>query len=398
MSYKYKDELKKIEYYKQKIIDRYLQDNQLINNNKLQQYLDSIDTKLSIFRQGFIENGEEMNLEKFNSQKAAIYEDFKILYETMYELAQDRLAKVEAKIKCSLESLNERAKYYSNRTKVESLSVYGNTLYYETNGFNQTYDSGKVYINLGSISIPSGSYVSCLLDSDEIDNKDVIFRFDEDNQVSDYMYNRNYLRIPGNYQISTYNLTIDEAPTESFEINLDLNITEDKIYNIFAGEDKIKIYNSNDYRLNYINKNNGIAYTSSEVEEISFYVYGASYIEFTLIGDYDYKSFEGYKISSPKQRQKILIKTRPGFTLDFITDGRIFADKGSTYVDENKLFSTSIFNNVNDYMIEEISFGNPIEFNNVQVIIDNTDTTFYDINSITIKQAQISELDGEYEL
>ena len=395
----YRDEIKKIEYYKQKIINRYLEDNQLINNSRLQQYLDSIDMKLAIFRQAYIQNGEEMDVEKFNSQKADIYQDLKILYEIIYELAKERYVKVETKIRCALEDLNQRAKYYSNRTKVESLSVYGNTLYYETNGFSQYYNSGKVYIDLGPLSIPSGSYVVCILDSNEVEPSNTIFRFNENTQIADYMYNRGYLRIPGNYKINTYNYETEEAPTESFEITAE-NLTPDnsKSYNIFAGADKIKITDTSTGGYKYIDKVTNIAYTADKVCDISFYIYNASYINFTIVGNYDYKSFEGYQISSPKQRQKILIKARPGFNIDFVTDGQIYADKGTSFIEDKKLYSNNVFNGINDYMVEEIEFGEPITFDNVQVIIDNAATTFYDINSVTIKQAQISELDGEYEL
>ena len=395
----YSDEIKKIEYYKQRIIDRYLQDNQIINNNRLQQYLDSIDMKISIFRQGFIENGEKMNLDKFNSQKADIYEDLRILYELIYEFAQNRLSKLEAKIKCSLENLNQTTQYFQNRTKLESLSVYGNTLYYKTNGFSQIFNNGKVYIDIGSLSVPSGSYLVCLLDSNEIENSDVIFKFDDDNQISDYMYNRNYLKVPGNYKINTYNYETEEAPTEAFEINVDnLNPDQDKKYNVFAGRNKIKIVDAANYVPSYIDKTSNIGYQAETSQEISFYVYNASYISFSLIGDYDYKSFEGNEITSPKQRQKILLKVKPGFTFDFVTDGEVYADKGSTYIEDEKLYSVQSFSNISDYMIEEIAFGDPVQFEDVRVIIDNAASTFYDINYIAVKQAQISELDGEYEL
>ena len=51
------------------------------------------------------------------------------------------------------------------------MSIYGNTIYYETNGFKQYYLNGRVYIDLGPMSIPSGSTLACLLDSDEVEPK-----------------------------------------------------------------------------------------------------------------------------------------------------------------------------------------------------------------------------------
>ena len=42
--------------------------------------IDDINTRLAIFKQAYIESGETLDVDKFNSQKVGIYEDLKILY------------------------------------------------------------------------------------------------------------------------------------------------------------------------------------------------------------------------------------------------------------------------------------------------------------------------------
>ena len=152
----YLDEIEKLNYYKKQIVDNYLEKGSTIDKNKLQSKLDDIDAKLSIFRQGYIEEGETLILDKFNDQKSDIYADLCILYKVAYKIAREKLATVEHRIECELESLNEKAKKYKNKTALETLSVYGNTIYFATNGFNQQYKDGQVEISLGRLSIPSG--------------------------------------------------------------------------------------------------------------------------------------------------------------------------------------------------------------------------------------------------
>ena len=388
----YSDEIKKIEYYKQRIIDRYLNQGQIIDKLKLQSYIDTIDTKLSVFRQGFIENGEVLDLDKFNQQKAALYQDLKILYELIFELANERLTTTEAYIKCSMAELNELAKKYQYKTALESLSIYGNTIYYKTNGFIQYYNGGRVYIELGPVSIPSGSIIACLLDSNECDHKDVTFKFDDNTQIADYLNNKSYLFIEGNYKINTYDIKSEINYSESFKIPVETEIKENTQYNLLAGEDYVKIKYFDTGEIEYIKKTLNIPVTIDRDAEISFYTYNATYLELDMNKVPEYKNFEGNNIISPKQRQKVLLKVNSGFTFDLATDGRLFADISSCIINNQELYSSVNYPNIDSYTVEEIEYGDPVNFSNVQVIVNNADTTFYDINYIAIKQAQTIDI------
>ncbi len=396
MSNLYLDQEKKIEYYKQKISNYYLGNGKVVEKLIIDRYLDSIDTKLSVFKQDFINNGENLDVDKFNEQKIDIYTDLKILYETLYKLAKDRLTKIENKVICQLEELKLKEKEYKSRTAFESLSVHGNTILFKTNNLSQEYSNGKVRINLGQITIPSGSYCACMLNIDNVDPSNVIFKFNNNTQVSDYFYNRNLLKVAGNYLINTYNVKNEEKNISELKINIDKElIKESNKYNVFVEEDNIKIKYSSEYGSIYKQKNTGISFQINSKARISFYVYGASKIEFNMNNNYSYKNFDGYTIKTPKQRQKITIDAEAGFVFDLITDGRVFADYSSCIIENNEIYSMSNFNDVTNYMIEEIYCGDPEVFDDVYIEISSTDTTFYDINYVAIKQIQISELDGE---
>ncbi len=392
----YLDEIEKLNCYKKQIVDNYLEKGSTIDKNKLQSKLDEIDAKLSIFRQGDIEEGEILNLDKFNDQRSDIYTDLCILYKTAYKIAREKLATVENRIECELQSLNETAKQYKNKTALETLSVYGNTIYFATNGFDQQYKDGQVEINLGSISIPSGSYIVYICDCDETEPENIVFEFDDNTKIADYMYGRKYLKLAGNYTINTEEIEKTEAAATAFEVKGEgANLSS--TYNIYAGKNKLTIKNPDIYRTRFIDKTLNIPFVADSDCEISFYIYGASTIAFNYSGEYDYKSFDGYLIESPKYRQKVLIKAKAGFTLDFVTDGTIYADKQSCITGDSSIICPKGYDGVSDFLLEEIAYGDDITFDNVRIVAKNATVAFHDINYVAIKQCQISELDGELE-
>lgn len=391
----YLEELEKKNYYRNYLVNEYLEKGTLIDKAKLEEKLDAIDTKLSVFSQGYIEEGELLNIVKFNDQKHDLYIDLSILYKTLFRLAQERLSSIESRISTELTELNETAKYYKNREKLATLEIDSNALYYATNGFDQEYKDGQVTINLGQISIPSGSYIACLFNSDEVDSSNVIFRFDDNTQIADYIAGGKYLTIIGNYAINTEKIKKKESTTSSFTI--DDAPKQNAIYNVFAGENKIKVKYEDLANIEYIDKEERIPLKLARDGEISFYVYGASTIRFSYKGEAEYKSFTGYEISSPEYRQKITINAKAGFELDIATDGVIYADKQSCVIDEESVICLVGYNGIDDFLLEEIEYGDDVVFDDVKVIVKNANTTFYDINYVTIKQCQILELDGDLE-
>lgn len=389
----YLEELEKKNYFKNYLVNEYLEKGTLIDKIKLEEKLAAIDTKLAVFSQGYIEEGELLNIEKFNDQKHDLYVDLSILYKTLYRLAQERLSSVESRINTELTELNEAAKYYRNREKLATLEIDGNDLYYETNSFSQEYKDGQVVINLGQVSVPPGSYIACLFDSDEIDSENVFFRFDENTQIADYIAGGKYLTVIGNYTINTKKKEKKEGATSSFTLG-DVP-QQNAIYNIFAGENKIRVKYEELANIEYIDKEERIPLKLSKDGEISFYVYGASTIRFSYRGETEYKSFTGYEISSPKYRQKITINAKAGFELDIATDGVIYADKQSCIIDEESIICPVGYNGIDDFLLEEIEYGDDVVFDDVKIIIRNADTTFYNINYVAIKQCHITELDGD---
>lgn len=391
----YRDELKKIEYYKQYLIDQYLKQGKLISKNELEKKINDLNLKIAVFSQAYIDNGENLDLEKFQAQKEDIYRDLAILYEIVFDLAKERLSKVQARIEYAVNYLNEIAKKYQYRNALESVGIFGDTVYYATNGFDQSYDNGTVKINLGSLTIKSGTYLTCTLGCQEFEEERAVFYLDN-YSVSDYFYNKNMLTILGNYEIKTYDYSLEENTSTSFKISLeDFTPDENNQYNIFGGKNVIRVFNPDDGSVQFVNKIENVPFIADQNCEITFYIYGSKNVIFDFNDKYEEKSFSGYEIKTPKQRQKVYIKAQAGFILDFSTDGTLYANKTQGYIEEGELYSNNGFGTITDFMVEEMAFGEPIQINDAVVEIKNAANTFYDINYILIKETQISELDSD---
>lgn len=395
----YKDEIEKIKYYVKKIIDLEAMNGKVLSSDEINKAIDEIDTRLAIFKQAFIDTGETLDLEKFNEQKVDIYEDLKILYRLVYETAEKRMMLLEDKIKYQLEEMYAETNKYKQRNQIETLSIYGKTLFFQTSGFNQMYENGNIVIRLGELDIPAGSYIACLLNCPEADSKDIYFQFDDKLKTTDFRANRSFLKIQGSYEINTHMYKSNELYSKGFEVPVSVNPKKTNTYTLYAGENKIKVFYPQYGRTTYYEKKPGIAFKADEDCEISFYVYGSTSINFDMTSEKClYKSFNEDLINAPKHREKIVIRCESGFILDFVTDGKIFADKGRCYIKEDKIYSEGGFSELNSYLLEEIAYGPDVHFNDVKIIIKNAKELFYDIESVAIKFAQISELDGEIEV
>ncbi len=395
MSDLYLDEIEKIKYYKERLVDQYLKQAIPVNKEKLADALNRIDMKLAIFSQAYINSGKQFDASIFNEQKYDIYRDLIILYTVLYKLVEERVDKTEERIKFALNDLSVKADQFKFLVDSEAVSVYGKTLFHQASDFDQSYQDGQVTINLGSLDIPSGSYLACLFQCTEIDPSQVSFYFDNDYVVSAYEYDKQYLKIPGNYQIRTefYTNEDDIFGKELIEINEE--VSDQNQYIFYLNKNKINVQNRNNFNTSYVDFNQGIYYQSQDMEEITFYVYGATNIIFDIIGDPVYTNFTNNEIRMPKQRQKIVIKTDKKISFDIKTDGTIYAEQVSSTIQEDKLKLLNNFKNITDYMVETIQYGDDVHFNNVYAVVEDMTDTLLDIDYIVIKQTQVTELENE---
>ena len=389
----YIDQIEKRNYYKDKLVNEYLAKGRIIDKEKLDAMLENEDTKLSVFNEVFIEEGETLDTEKFNSQHQDLLNDLEILYRVLYKILDNRLVNIEEKVRCRLVELDNKVKEYKNKAFLENLGVKGNTLYFAANGFKQEYKDGRIIVDLGTIAIPSGSYIAAIFKSDEIEADKTVFKFDDDTQIKNYLQDKDYLKILGNYKISTKKYTLAGSTPSSF--NLQIEPEPNSFYYIYLSENKIRVTYDGSGVVQYFGKVDRVPFRLGKDGLISFYVYDASYLYISTQGEASYKSFDGYEIESPKRRQKIEIKAEAGFEFDIATDGIIYADMQEARKENNKLICLIPHPEIEDYMVETIAYGEDVVFKNVEVIVESQNTTFLDIDYIAIKQRSISEIEGE---
>ena len=396
MSDLYLDEIEKIKFYKERIAEKLLSYGIVANKERIQKELDEIDLKLAIFSQAYIQSGSQFSVDTFNAQKQDIYQDLVILYKLVYHLAEDRIEKTRTRIRYELDDLRNRVKEFQYLVDAQTVSVYGKTVFHQACDFVQEYQDGQVIIDLGPVTVSSGAYLAPMLSSDEINIEDVTFVFTEADSAeirsAAYNYGKNYVKILGNYQLSMQTYTCQDKVFGKELIPAGEGLSEENRYNLFLNQNQILVRDLDGYGSGYKNKMPELYYTADGREEISFYVYGASKIQFAVMGELEYKNFVGDEIISPKQRQKIILRGNH-FSFDIKTDGIVYADKISAKVQNDQLSIDQNFENITDYTVENVQYGDDVTFDDVKVIIDNAQHTFYDIKYIVIKQARISELE-----
>ena len=392
MSDLYRDEIEKIKYYRAKITDRYLSQGIGINKEQVQKELDKLDLKIAIFSQAYIRSGETLSVKKFNEQKQDIYNDLAVLYKVLFDLVRKRVEKAQVRARYELDDLRLKTDRFKYLTEAQTVAVYGTTVFHQTNNFDQKYEDGKVYIDLGPVTVGSGCYLVPILDCGEIDPRDVTFQFDNNTAAGAYNYSREYLRYTGDYVLEANEYQNSEKLFGKDLIDIPGTVQASDPYNLFLNRSCVRIEDLQNNTVRYAVKNPEIYVSVSGYTEVSFYVYGASYIRIGVMGALSYKNYTGDEILSPAQRQKIVMRGDT-FSFDIQTDGILYAEKVPTTVQDDKLKIHRNYTDITDYMVEHISYGEDKTFENVRVIINNATHTFYDINYIVIKQARISELE-----
>lgn len=396
MSDLYLDEIEKIKFYKQRITDQLLSYGIIANKEQVQKRLSEIDLKLAVFSQAYIQSGSSFSVDTFNKQKQDIYEDLTILYMLLYRLAQDRVEKARIRLRYGLDDLRTKVGRFQYLVDAQTVSVYGETVFHQASDFVQEYVNGQVIVDLGPVTVSSGTYLAPMIASDELNIEDVSFIFvnadDSEIKASAYNYAKNYVKVLGNYQLSMQTFQNQDKTFGTNLIPAGENLSPEDRYNLFLNQDQIRVRSLENTEFGYKTKTPEIYYTANEREEISFYVYGASRIQLASVGEIEYKNFAGDEIIAPKQRQKIILRGGH-FSFDIKTDGIIYADKISAQVQNGQLKIDQDFENIEDYTVENIKYGEDVTFSDVKIVIDNATHTFYDIKYVVIKQARISELE-----
>lgn len=395
MSY-YSDQLKKIDYYKSRIINDLAKKGVYPEDNRINKQIKNIDTMLGVFQYKPVAFGEEFDTKKFNDDLECIYQDLRILYELAYELTVKDFEELQTYCETHLSELNKMARHYQYRTKLELDSTYlGTTVLYQSDGYNALMDNGTLTIDLGDIEVEEQSKLACIIDSQEVNVNNVIFSFTDSDGIvsvcSPYSYNNDFFIVPGNLKVNTYNFELnDDTIYSSFICTPDElvdKVNHDNRYILFGGRNFISIGYVNK---KYMKKTDNVQLYDSDPGIFEFYIVNGTYANFEFSSEPSSKNFDGYEIKDIPRHQKIVIEHGANFAFDFATDGEIYATKKEAEILNNELYYPYP-DQITDIMIEEYSVGEKKSYS-----VKLTAGPFYNgnipnINAIAIKQLSMLE-------
>lgn len=392
MSY-YLDQIAKINYYKQRIIEELTKNGIFPNDILIQNKLEDINTALAIFQYIKTKEASVFDVEKFNEDMLRIYNDLLILYKLAYAASKKEYEDIKSYAETHLLQLEELATSYEYKTKLELDSTsLGETIYFKANGFNVKNNNGVSIIDLGKIDLHSASKIACLFEGTGIKDEQVVFSFN-DNNCSPYSYNKDFFIVPGTiYKTTyTYNMPTDTIKKTSYEMAID-NLVPDKKnkYIIYGGKNRVSSQLGS--IKTFYNKIDGLGINLNDTGTIIFYIYDGTFINFDFSTEPLETNFNGNHIENLDKVHKIVIKYYAGFSFNFETDGTIYATREKGFIENNKLYYPNT-DDVDTFLIEEYTNKNTVTYNNAKVTISNLlKDEPLDIKTIAIKE--ISALDG----
>ena len=392
----YQDQIKKLNYYRSRIVNDLARRGIYPEDNRVNRQIKNIDTMLGIFQYKSVIAGEAFDTKKFNEDLEHIYQDIRILYELAYELTVKEYEELQTYCELHLTELKKMAEHYQYKTKLELDSTYlGNTVLYQSQGFNSSMDNGILTIDLGEIEVEEQSKLACIIDSDEVDINTVIFSFTDSDGIvsvcSPYAYNNDFFIVPGNLKINSYNFELgDDAIYSSFICTpeeLVGKINKDNRYILFGA----KGYISTGYRQKkYMKKSDNVQLFDNETGIFEFYIVDGTYINFEFPIEPTNTNFEGTELKDISKHRKITIEHGPNFYFDFNTDGKLFATRKEATILNGELYYPYP-DQITDIMVEEYSVGEKKPYS-----VKLTAGPFYsgnipNINAIAIKQLSMLE-------
>lgn len=384
---RYVDELEKLAYYKEKIMEQLTRSGVFPNALAVDERLAEIDAKLSIFRHRQAEAGGVFDTEQFNKEFLEIAEDLKIIYRLAYQLSVTRYEELKAFAETHVSEMQSMARAYENRTRLETESTsLGETVFFQASGYELSFGNGIAEIQLGSIEATKGARLACIFEADGISPEHVVFSFDGEN-CSPYALNRDCFFVPGKAAGRVYEYSALDG--EMFRTAHIMNIpgftpTADNKYVIYAGKNCVR----DGYQ--FIERSAQTAFTFTQPGEIEFYVVGGTFINFDFSERPLSQNFAGTSITPLKGVQNVKMERGERFSFDYVTDGIVYAKRAIGVVKDGRLYYPYGDRAV-DFRVEEYCKADKQRYENVKVIVSGIKSNA----PLVIKHIAIKEMGRE---
>lgn len=393
----FKDVEKKLDYYKQQVLEELVSKGIYPDNSLIESRLNSINAHIALFQNYNVVEGKLFNANEYNQRLKLIYQDLTFLYELLYELTVMDYNKLQNFINSHLSELNSIVETYNKRAEYENNSTtLGKTLLFKNNSFSIEDKDSVTILNLGELSISNATVLACIANINNVKPDDIIFKFKQTGKeqwinVSPYNYNNELLTIPGELKKikHEYNLQDHQKINGPLLLDINSNIDIKNKYDILGGKNRIFV-NYKDSE-GFIVEEKPLTVDSlsfSEKAYINFYVIDGSSISFRFNKKPIATNFpiNTQRVDGLKYIHHFFIECDENFSFEFELDkGQVYAIKETGVISDNKLYYLGS-DQINDFLIIETATGEEKSYE-IKMEAHNSNEDI-DIDSIIIKQIE----------
>lgn len=394
----YIDETKKQAYYKQNIMQRIASTGVYPSLALVNQQLDDLDLKLSVFTNTFKPTGGTFDVDLYNQELEQIYADLTILYECVNELAVVEYTELKNFIDRELLELQNLAEEYNQRTTLELTNMFGTTLFYQGSGFDQQYLNGEITVSLGDITTHESAKVACFVGGTDLPVENISFTLG-DYKLSPYSLNSDTIRIPGEINRETYIFIMNEdqqsMASSTIPVQID-NFTPSvyRDYRVLAGKNYVSFTRNQNYEgdpnmAEYMDMTQAQSLYFEYDGTLEFVIYGGSYLTVDTSQELISSSVDTPKATNLDRIQNVKLGVAAETALELYTDGTIYIKEVNNYINDGVFYISTSLNTIYDYLIEESYEADEYVLSDCKMVISNADQPYYDITTIAVKESQV---------
>ena len=247
---KYNDMLKKYQYYKEHIINDYVNQGVFPNTSIINNTIERINLALPILQDYKVAEGSFFDTNHYNDTFNQVKQDLIYLYELLYDLNVAKYQELQSYMDLHLTDLNTKLKEYKQRALIEINSTsLGKTILFNTNCV-PAMEHNTLYIDLDNIVVHKNSKLACFLNANNVSMDDIVFiltNVDTGEQLFAPVYNNNQysINIPGEITFNDHYFNYSDETIKYDQINLNIgsNNQENNDYHIFSGKNMIIVNN-----------------------------------------------------------------------------------------------------------------------------------------------------------
>lgn len=384
----YKDQIYKLEYYRQRLIDQALRSGEYISDSALESALEEYDIQLALFKHRYIQEGSKLNVNEFNNELYVLYNDLLILYRTVYELTVEKFNDTKDLVNIKLSNLERIANQYYNRSKLETIAIFGDTLVFQSNNFDMKNKDGKTYVKLPAFTTYAGSTLAFLANLED-NNANVVLELSPKENILNYESNESLYQVPGEPTTKTEFFSLDSGNRYfgSYQLPQKFEDTYKSQYYLYSGHNMIKV----DNQCIELNQYNNVQNPSEH--DVEFYIYKGTHVDFSFTLDPIKTNINNHLVTITDKVQYFKFRMPPYGQISFNTDGIVFAAVDNCIIKDNHIYSRTFYDGAYDNMLEIITYDKEVSYDNPVAVIENPSDNTLKINSLAIKQNRYNEYD-----